>query len=448
MKFILKVSFFLFIFFLLSCKKDKKDTQPPSVTWISPGSGQHFNMYDTIAVSATVVDNNHLAYINVTLTDLNHTPLQPSYAVPITSAGFTFNIRYVLSQYHLSSGTYLMQITADDGSNTVSSYQSIYITESPTLFWGFCTVLKNANQTINFIDTSSANLSGTAFTPLTLLQAYNGMKYGGYYQQLYVNGKGGMPFQAFYVQPQTINQSLAYSANATTNQVDYTTLYTDGTKPYVGFLNSDVNTFDNSGAYSTSYRLNDINYYPYLFTKTGNYGVGVYKSKIAPNPDKIVAFTSFGAFFQSILVPSTNFKVVALFEKGNDSLYVLGNDANNNAQAYVYYPPNNAFSNALLNNNTTIGSMLSAVKINGNYFIFSSGSTIYSFQFQTASYISNIPVGAQKLAYQPKLNWLVAATGSTLNIYTVGTNSLTLIPKASSINCIDSIIDFEVITNK
>ncbi len=92
------------------------------------------------------------------------------------------------------------------------------------------------------------------------------MRYGGYYQQLYVNGKGAMPFQAFYAQAQSVNWSLAYSASATTSQVDYTSLYTDGIKPYVGFLNSDIYSFDVTGSYGISYRLGDQNFYPYLFT--------------------------------------------------------------------------------------------------------------------------------------------------------------------------------------
>jgi len=399
-------------------------------------------MYDTITVNATVSDNEHLSFVNVTLTDLNHTPLQSSYSVPIQSAGFTFTIKYVLTQFHLQTGGYYLQITADDGYNTASFYQPITITESPTLLWGYCTVLKTSSQTITQIDTAKNPISS-----IVLSQAYNGIKYGTYNQQLYVNGKGTRPFQAFYLQPQTASQ-LAYNASATNTQTDYTSLYTDGNKPYVGFLNSDINSFDNVGSYSTSYRLGDPNFYPYLFTKTSTYGVGVYKSKIAPNPDKIVSFSAYGAFYQSIVLPTANFKAVALFEKGGDSLYVLGNDVNNQAQVYIYYAPNNSFSNALIS--TSLGSMLSAVKIGSNYAIFSTASGVYqviSISVNLAPLTSSI--GAQKLAYQPKLNRLVAAAGFNLNSYYVSTTSLTPVSGThSSINCGDSIVDFEVITNK
>ncbi|HXD94514.1 MAG TPA: hypothetical protein VNX01_15010 [Bacteroidia bacterium] len=401
-------------------------------------------MFDTITVNASVVDNEHLSYINVVLTDANHTPLQASYSIPITSAGFTFNIRYPLTQYHLQTGNYLMQITADDGYNTITSYQPIYITESPTLLWGYCTVLKNNPQTINQIDTAG----GGSISPIVLSQAYNGMKYGAYYQQLFVNGKGIRPFQSFYLQPQAANQ-LSYSESATVNQLDYTSLYTDGTRPYVGFLNSDIYSFDNVGSYGTSYRLNDINFYPYLFTKTSNYGVGVFKSKnvTANGSDKIVSFTGFGAFSNSTPIP--NFTVVAMFEKGNDSLCVLGNNSANQAEGYVYSIPNGG-STALTGILPINGKMSSAVKVNNNCFAFSVGSFTYLYYYSTPNYDINVPVSAQKLVYQPKLNRLTAASSTSssgvLAFYTVNVNSLTLMRWPLSFN--DSIIDFEVITNK
>jgi hypothetical protein len=443
MKLIFRASFFLFIFFLLSCKKDKKDVIAPTITCTAPAVGDHHNMFDTITVSATVTDDQHLAYINVTLTDYNHTPLQASYSVPIKSAGFTFTIKYILTQFHLQTGNYLIQITADDGYNTGSLYQPITITESPTQLWGYCTALKNTPHIINQI-----SAAGSSISSITLAQAYNGMKYGGYNQQLYVNGKGTMPFQAIYLQPGAANQ-LAYSASATINQQDYTCIYTDGYKPYIGFLNSDINSFDNTGAYSTSYRLNDPNFYPYLFTKTSSYGVGVFKSKnvAAYGPDKIVSFSGFGAFFNSSTLPAAKIKVVALFEKGDDSLYVLGNDSNNQAQVYIYYAPDNNFSNALING--SLGSMLSAVKVSSNYAIFSTASGYYSVNEISVNQNSLFSTGgAQKLTYQPKLNMLTAAVGFNLNSYYVSTYSLTPIATNPSINCSDSIIDFDVITNK
>lgn len=427
----------MFIFFLLSCKKDKKDTQSPTITFTSPTNGQAYKMFDTIAVSARVTDNAHLSYINVTLTDANHGALQASYSVPITSLDFIFNIKYILTQFHLASGNYLMQITADDGYNTTSSYQSIYITESPTQLWGYCTVLKNATQTINQVDTMNSLISS-----ISLSQPYNGMKYGAYNQQLYVNGKGVQSFQSFYLQPQTA-KALTYAANATVSQQDYTCIYTDGYKPYVGFLNSDVYSFTSTGSYSTSYRLNDINFYPYYFTTTSAYGIGIFKSKITTVSDKIVSFGIFGSVFNSLpLAGNTAItNVVGMFEKAQDTLYVVGNDATNQAVVGFYTPSNNTFSNFSISGT---GKMLSATKVNNEYILIATTTGIYPL----IGLSLNAPLSpsvAQKLSYQPKLNRLTAASNVSLNSYYVATNSLSLI---STKVLADSIIDFEVITNK
>ena len=355
---------------MLSCKKDKKDTQSPVITFISPSNGQTYKMFDTIGVSAHVSDNMHLSYINVTLTDANHGALQASYSVPITSLDFIFNIKYILTQFHLASGNYLMQITADDGYNTTSSYQSIHITESPTQLWGYCTVLKNTNQTINQVDTMNSLISS-----ISLSQPYNGMKYGAYNQQLYVNGKGTQEFQSFYLQPQTA-KALTYAASATVSQQDYTYLFTDGYKPYVGFLNGDVYSFTSTGSYSTSYRLNDINFYPYYFTTTSAYGIGIFKSKIATVSDKIVSFGIFGSVFNSLpLAGNTAItNVVGVFEKAQDTLYVVGNDATNQAVIGFYTPSNNTFLPYSISGS---GKMLSATKVNSGYILISTTTGIY-----------------------------------------------------------------------
>ena len=424
----------MFIFFLLSCKKDKKDTQSPNITFVSPNNGQTYKMYDTIIVSAHVSDNQHISYINVTLTDANHSALQASYSVPISSADFTFNIKYILTQFHLLSGTYYIQITADDGYNTTSSYQSIYITESPTQLWGYCTVLKNSNQTINQIDTSINVISSIALT-----QPYNGMKYGTYYQQLYVNGKGSQAFQSFYLQPQT-SKVLAYASSATGSQQDYTCIFTDGYKPYVGFLNSDVYSFTDAGSYSTSYRLNDYNFYPYYFTKTSAYGISIMKSKIPAVSDKIVSYSNYGAVFNSLILDTVK-NVVAVFEKSQDSLVVLGNNANNQARISIYNPAANHFSTYILSVN---GKMLSATKVNNEYILIATTTGIYPLIGFSLNASLSASV-AQKISYHPKLNRLTAASNTTLNSYYVTTNSLTPI---STKVLTDSIIDFEVITNK
>ena len=456
MKPFLKAVFLLFIFFLFSCKKDKKDTQPPIIAFATPASGQSFKMYDTILVTAHVSDNQHLSSINVTLTDLNHIAQQSSYSIPIQSADFILTTNYILTQFHLSTGYYYIQITADDGYNTTAAYQSIYITASPTYLWGYCVVLKNNSTIFYYNDSLQHNVPIS-----TLSQSYNGMRYGGYYQQLYINGNGtSQAFQAYSMQTYTQNATItqAYpSISLNSNLKNYTCLYTDGYKPYVGYLNGEIYSYDYSGNPSTSYRNNSVSNtaytpYPYRFTTTGTYGAGIFRTPNSNVSDQLITFYgSSGVYFSNKNLNGID-TVIAILPKSQDSLYVFGN-YKGQARGYIYVIPsivNPSPSIDSINMSSVSGEMLSAVLANNQYVLFSTNSNVYTYS-SANSIITTLPTGtngAQKISYQPQLNRLSIANGSNLNayIYTVGSNTLSTI-FAKSLGT-TTIIDFEVITNK
>ena len=461
MNVVYKGTLLLFIFFLIGCKKDKKTNPPPVITFNAPSPGQGcsyaldstLGTYTmTINVNAQVSDNEHLASINVTLVDINHVPQQGSVNVPISSADFTFNLNYEVTQFRLPSGTYYIQVTASDGSNTTVAYQPIYIYTSPSILWGYCAVLKSNNKSIGFYGPSGNSLVYS----IPLNQSYNGMKYGGYNAQLYVNGNGTqMPFQAFSMQPQS--NLLAFTESANLSQQNYTCLYTDGNKPYVGFSNGDIYSYLSTSFPSTSYRYSTGNaVYPYFFTTTSLYGVGAFKNTNG-TPDQLVAFNlSSGSTFQHFqLVINTALKsVVAIFEKAQDSLYVLGNDTNNNAVVYIYSPVENRIS-AYSFAGTGLGKMLSATKINNEYVLFSTATGVYSCIGLSLNIVPGFS-GAQKLVYQPGLNLLTVGNSgsgsSSLTGYALITNTLSVTTFSAitnrTLNFGDSLIDFEVITNK
>ena len=445
MKYLFGTLFLLFIFFLVACKKNKKDTQPPVIVFYSPTSGQAFKMFDTLAVNVNVSDNEHLSFVNVVLTDLNHSPVQNILNIPVTSSDFTFSVSYYLTQYHLPSGNYYLQITASDGYNTTASYQSIYITESPTLWKGYCAVLKTNSQTILKYDSALQS-----HTLLNLTSPYNGMKFGGYNHVLYVNGSNTEPFQAYDMQ---YNYQV-YNYSATPNEQNYTCLNTDGNKPFIGFTDGEIISLTNNGTYSTSYRLNDINFYPYYVTSSSLYGLAAFKSKSTTASDKMVVFNgATGYFLSGLPLGSPNCpiaKILAIFEKSADSLYVAGNDASGQAQLYYYTPSSFGFSNAMPAT-ASLGKMISVAQVNAQQVLIATTSGVYFFGSATSNAIQVLSILAQKLVYQPKLNRLTlsnsTSTSGSISAYAVGTNSLTPV-SGFNVNCNDSIIDFEVITNK
>jgi hypothetical protein len=457
------------------CKKDNKKNNPPPVISISlPAANQPFSYAldptlktytTTINVSAQVSDNEHLASISVALVDGNYVQQQASVNVPISSADFIFNINYEVTKFNLASGTYYVQVTASDGANTTVAYQPIYIYTSPAQLWGYCVVLKSAPNAISYVDTSKNNL----FTFPALSVGYNGMRYSGYNQQLYVNGNGNGTqqfFQAYSMQAQSLG-AVSYTENSLSND-NFTCLYTDGNKPYVGYYN--IYNASNpivysylNGAISTSYGFPSTapNGYPYYFTATSLYGIAAFKSKVPGTPDNLTTFNISGSFIKSVPFPS-NFKAVAIFEKQQDSLYVLGNDTTTNTAAlYIYQPVENQFSpSSLLSGG--LGKLTSAVLFSNEFVIFSTNTGVYVCNGLNVISAPLISGGAQKLSFQPNINnksiLTVAnssATSANLSAYAVYTTTSSIAPLwtwnisdwALTFNG-DSLIDFQVITNK
>ncbi len=452
MRLALTLTIVLFIFILSSCTKDKKDTQPPIITFTTPTNGQSFvflldstsgKYHIPINVTGNVSDNIHLTSVYIILTDMNHTPVQDAYKLSVTSASLTINNTYDVTEFRLQTGQYIMQITADDGYNSVSSFQPINITESPTQWLGYCVNLRSAPQTITGYDSlKHINLTRT------INGTYNGMKYGSYYQQLYVNGNANQPFTAYDIKTNT----PAYTEILTGTQTAFTCMHTDGRKAYVGFKNGitdgTIYSYLNTGAPSTSYRFTSSTIsFPYYFTTTSTNNVAVYKNVSAPGGDNLVTFGGAGASFNNSLLPVNMKSVSSIIEKSQDSLYVFGNDINDNATAYIYTFSSNGFLTPPIFSNT-FGKLLSAVKVNNQYVIFSTESGVYACKGTSVNSNPILTGVVQKLAYQPKINMLTTAEMGSLNAYTVGTNSLSILNARSMAFSGDSIVDFEVITNK
>ncbi len=427
---IFNIAFYLLIFFLVACKKEKKDTQSPLVSISSPAEGQSFHMFDTITINAHVGDETHLASVVVSLNDLNNFAIQANYSVPIQGTDFSFTIHYPLTEYHLPSGFYYLSVSANDGTNLRQSTRKIYINESPVIKTGYYIALTSQPKIITRYDTT--------FNPkntITLTTGFNGMAYGGYYHQLYINGNTNQAMQA--IDPTNNDQpswNLPYNVNS-----PFTCLSTDGVKPYVGYYGGSLMSLTNAGITSTTYTNSSSIYYPVLFTVTSQYGVGIYKDKTGGN-SKLVTFGKNNGIAQNNNYTPCN--VVAIFEHTADELYVLGNNASNQAVIYLYSVSNNSFANP---QSLPPGKIISAVQVSPDFILFAiENGGVYSFSYSSGiTPVLSSPV--QKMFFQSKMNELTASYKNNLYIYSLSGNSLTL--KHIQVLA-DTIAGFEVITNK
>jgi hypothetical protein len=389
-------------------------------------------MFDTIHVQAQVSDETHLTSVVIQLTDLNSIPVQSSYSIPITGKSISVDYKYQINEYRLPSGFYYLSILANDGSNTHQGVKKIYITESPTVKTGYYITTGLSPKTISRYDTTLALQNS-----VHLNTGFNGMAYGGYYHQLYINGNASQSLTA--IDP-TVNDQQKWSSLYNVNDA-FTCISSDGTYPYVGYYSGKVRTFTSAGNNGVTYVNSNNNLYPKYFTTTGTYGVGIYKDKTGGG-DKLICFTkNTGIAFNSNFTPCS---VTDVFEHTQDEFYVLGNDGSNQAVLYLYSASGNVFNGPL---SLPAGTLVAAAQADSDFILFAlSNGTIYGYRYSTNNTLILTSQQAQKLFYHPKLAELNVSYKNFLYTYRLSTNySLNLVNTRA---LTDTIVDFEVITNK
>jgi hypothetical protein len=423
----------LMLIFFAACKKEKKDTASPRVVISNPASGAAFNMFDTIKVTASVSDETQLTSVVVGLSDANNSAVQYSYAVPLQGNSFTFNIDYYLVNQHLASGFYCLTVTANDGSNSTYASAKIHITESPTQRTGYFIVTASQPKLIH-----ECGLNLAVQNSISLATGFNGMAFGAYYQQLYINGNLYQPFQAYDATANGITWNYPYDNSGLPY---FTSVTTDGKKAYMGYFSGDIGSATFTGMPSTSYSSGSTTLYPYYFTLTTDYGVGAFKDKFGGS-DKLYSFLrSSGQVHNSLFSP---LQVLGIFERSTDQLFVVGNNASNQAVYYLF----NVSTNGLQGPFTLpAGRLLSVQAVNTDYLALAlDDGKIYGHQHSNGNSTVLANLKAQQISYHPKLGELFAASSSTLYSYSLSTNYVMTLTGSATAS--DSILAFEVITNK
>ncbi|MGZ3864155.1 MAG: Ig-like domain-containing protein [Bacteroidia bacterium] len=428
----------LLIFFLGSCtsckkKKDNTDSVSPSVTINTPTANQTFNMFDTIVVSAHVSDDIKLTSVTVSLNDMNNIPVQFTANIPISGKDFSFSIKYVLTEYRLATGNYQISINANDGTNSHQSTRQIFVIESPTVKKGYVIVGASTPKVLTKYDTTFATTGS-----INISTGFNGMAYGGYNQQLYINGNINQGFQSYNMQAGIADWTMIYNSSGIPQ---YMGVYTDGQKPYVSHYYGNLLAYSNTGQSVKTFTNNATGYYVSYFNFGSTYDMAVIKDKFGTGPDKIVCYKPTGVANNDNFAPCT---IVGIFEKQFDRFYILGNDAANKAVFSLYDVSANTCTpvSGLAN-----GKMLSAVQIDPDFLIFScSDGNIYGFRYSNNNILPMTGVVAQKLFYHPKMKELTASVKNNLYVYSVSGNYTLNQQKMQVLT--DSIIGFEVITNK
>jgi hypothetical protein len=423
---------FLLIFFC-GCKKKEKDTTSPVIHISSPVTSAAYNMFDTIPVSAHVSDETHLQSVVIALTDANNSVVDGSYPITIQGDNFNFDFKYILTEYHLVSGNYNISITANDGSHTTQRSVQVWINESPTIRTGYFIVGATQPKVIGNYDTSMALLGS-----INLATGFNGMAYGAYYRQLFINGHINQPLVGYDVTAGGNVWSWPYTGGSFPQCMS---ISTNGKKAFVGYYDGNVGTIDYMGTNSTWYASGNSGLSVYMVKPMSKYCLAAGYDLFA-NTNKLYAFyLNSGTAVNSV---NTTFKIDAVYDRTDDEKYVLGNNSSNQAIIYLY----NAATNGLVGPFTLpVGRLLSSAQVDpDNLLLAMDNGSIYIYRFSTGNYSSLASVKAQRLVYNAKMSELSAVVKNSVHTYSLSSNYTLIQTALKSVS--DSIIGFEVITNK
>ncbi|HKL02311.1 MAG TPA: hypothetical protein VJ911_01495, partial [Cryomorphaceae bacterium] len=130
---------------LSGCKEDV-DEDPPRVFISTPFENQPISSIDTIYVSATITDNERVAYVEIDLLDQNFSSVTDPIRFNTSGTEESFGYEFYLNEPFLTSGVYYFTVRAGDGENVGSAYKQVNLSAIPREIDQFVAVTYSFNN--------------------------------------------------------------------------------------------------------------------------------------------------------------------------------------------------------------------------------------------------------------------------------------------------------------
>ncbi|MBM77106.1 MAG: hypothetical protein CL846_01370 [Crocinitomicaceae bacterium] len=145
---------YIIIFFVLIASCKKEDEIPPIITINNPLSMSQFQIPFQLNVSGFAEDENTIEWVKIVVLNENLTPSSEEVLIQVDSNSVEFNEFVSVENIHLSSGTYYVKVSANDGVNINSNYIEINVLEYPLELKDIYLISSNTGQT-NFLKLDS-----------------------------------------------------------------------------------------------------------------------------------------------------------------------------------------------------------------------------------------------------------------------------------------------------
>ena len=391
------------VILMASCRKETEN-KFPEVFIDSPYENQQFNVFDTIHVHVRMTDDVGLTTLKVQLLDLNMIPVLPQFMQSLSGVSQDISFDYVINNIRITSGNYVLSVEAHDASDYRRIYKTVYVTEAPLELQGFF-VVTNTTPNVRIYKCDSS------FNPAIWDQSvtdFTDMALSSYWQQVYINGQLTGSLRALSIDGSLPNWSLPAFPS---------------TMPYWGPLSTNglrlliscpgpgqIRQLDESG--NQEFFANTTNgFYPDHHLQVDN-RIYVEQKEISSAAKKIVVYNVAGAAMQET---NLTLDALAMFQKDNDQIYVIGNEAGQGSLLIYDFIMNGFWEPITL----PAGSVLSAAQISGEILLIAmSNGNVYKFNYNPISLmIWGTGINPAQLRYDATSGSVISAEGSNVRIY-------------------------------
>ncbi|MCB0769202.1 MAG: hypothetical protein KDC00_02210 [Flavobacteriales bacterium] len=384
-----------------ACRKEE-DRTPPSIEVLAPASGALFMVPDTIQVTVRLGDERELESVVFQLVDGNGITVGRSVTVPLSGTSTTVSGDLVLSDERLLSGTYVILVRANDGSNDSRAFRDVQVLEAPLRLRSvYLTPPFTAETaTIRRID-SLGQLSDWA-----TVADLNGAAVDGYSQHVMLAGSRAAPFSALPTAPWSVPWEFLPPGNDQPEQ--FTGLTVDPLDGHTYFATRDgfIRGFTGDGAQRfTAQTL--MGYRCYAITVLGD-RVATWQRAIAQPDQRVVSYTLAGTVLDILPVDQD---LVAMFQRTSTSALLF---ANQDGQGKIVELFISQGGSPILRTFPE-GAILATTRMDANTFFLALPDRIVRYRSDDHSVTTVVSsVTGTALAYEPATGTLMIARGGDL----------------------------------
>jgi hypothetical protein len=412
-----------------SCKK--KDQVNPVVKINSPLSGQHFTVEDTIAVSATISDDEEITSVHVRLLNSAYASVGNDLIIPVSSNSYSLNVPYIIDNLFLETGNYLIAVIASDGHSETNAYVNIIVNELPKERKGIYLFSSSDSSSFKISRLDSAN------NPVNLINVsgdYSGSAIYSSNHELFTLGKLTGALNAFNLD----NNSLLWSKPVISPLAGYQDLFFSNDRVYVSYLDGNIRGYDKNGALKYSVQQQGF-FIPGIMYKNDQFLFAeiYYPSTSLKKIGGFYLVTGIASQEKTIDIDLKN-----MYSLDANRLLLFGNDLTSGQGQIEIYNISGNGTNSL--HSIPTGSLNDVVQVDNNHYFISHSDGIYLYDYSLNS-LTPFTTGfsVYLLEYDDVNQQLFACSGNQVRVYDSVNGSFQFI-----LTSVDTVLDVRILYNK